>query len=50
MINVYLSRGWLSHCLDVMPGKDEKERDDSRDWSSDDASAAFSMAAKTHLG
>lgn len=33
-----------------MPGKDEKERDDSRDWSSDDASAALSMAAKTHLG
>lgn len=46
----YLSRGSLSDCLDVIPGKDEKERDDSREWSSDDASAALSMAAKTHLG
>ena len=35
----------MSHCLDVMPGKDEKERDDNRDWSSDVASN-LSMAVK----
>lgn len=36
----------MSHCLDVIPGKDEKDRDDSRDWSSDVASN-LSMAIKT---
>lgn len=45
----YLSSGRLSHCLAVIPGNDEKEREDSRDWSSDVASE-FSMAVKTHVG
>lgn len=45
----YLSSGRLSHCLAVIPGNDEKERDDSRDWSSDVASD-LSMAVKTHVG
>lgn len=45
----YLSSGRLSHCLAVIPGNDEKERDDSRDWSSDVASE-LSMAEKTHVG
>lgn len=42
----YLSSGLLSQCLDVIPGKEEKERDDSREWSSDVASN-LSMAVKT---
>lgn len=42
----YLPGGSLSHCLDVTPGKDEKDKDDSRDWSSDVASN-LSMAVIT---
>lgn len=41
-----LSSGLSSHWLDVTPGNDEKESDDSRDWSSDVASN-LSMAVKT---
>lgn len=42
----YLSGGLLSHCLDVIPGKEEKDKDDNRDWSSDVASN-LSMAVMT---
>lgn len=35
----------MSLCLDVIPGNEEKERDDNRDWSSDVASN-LSMAVK----
>lgn len=34
--------------MDVIPGNEEKDRDDSRDWSSDEASN-LSMAANTRL-
>lgn len=43
----YLSDGRLFNCLDVIPGNEEMERDDSRDCSSD-VSSGLSMSVKTH--
>lgn len=43
----YLSGGPLSNCLDVIPGNEEMERDDSRDCRSD-VSSGLSMSVKTH--
>ncbi|CAF89014.1 unnamed protein product, partial [Tetraodon nigroviridis] len=45
----YLSGARLSSCLDVIPGNEEMERDDSRDWSSDE-SPGLSMRVNTHRG
>ena len=42
-----LSGGRLSNCLDVIPGNEEMERDDSRDCSSD-VSSGLSMSVNTH--
>lgn len=41
----YLSDGRLLNCLDVIPGNEEMERDDSRDCSSD-VSSGLSMSVK----